>query len=101
MGVCLSTWIKLPAPLKSKHARKNQVHVTPHFFLAQWHSVIASDDIDDDILDDGDGDDGNYDEDDIAIVMAEVDLSTSFWAYIFFKIQFSEPPMSMLKQSYS
>ena len=40
--------------------------------------------LDDDVLDDsGDSDNDNFDEDDIAIV---IDLSTSFWAYVFFKI---------------
>lgn len=90
MGLHFSTWIKLPLPLESKHANKKSATCHTTFFSwLKWHSVIASDDNDDDVLDDGgDSDNDNFDEDDIAIV---IDLSTSFWAYVFFKIWFSEP----------
>ena len=53
---------------------------------------IPSDDNDDVLDDDGDSDDDDFDKNVIAIVMVKIDLSTSFGAYVFFKIQFSEPP---------
>ena len=77
------------SPRKQTCKQKSGTCHTTFFFWLKWHSVIASDDNDDDVLDDsGDSDNDNFDEDDIAIV---IDLSTSFWAYVFFKIWFSEP----------
>lgn len=88
-GALSLKWNKTSNSSKKANTQTKIRHVVApkRFCLAQWQSVIVSDGEDDDddddrvLADDDDGgDDGNYDEDDIAIVMVKIDLSASFWA---------------------